>query len=115
MEVEASIPDVSLRNLRTLVEAGLHVAVLMVVEQGHVLVVFTTGETYLATGFAVGEESECSAAMAKFASQTFGRSVREWYLSLSDGGIWPAHCRGIIDPNMLPGAAPRVFDPESEN
>lgn len=109
LEVEAAIPEVSLKNLRILLKAGLQVASMIAVESGHILVVFKTGETYLATGFAVGEASDLTKAFAQFASEAFPGSRREWENQIIH--FYAPDYQGLINPARTPIAGPRVFKP----
>lgn len=117
MDVEASMPEVSLKNLRKLLAAGLKVTSMMVVENGHVLIVFQTGETYLATGFAVASVEDNHVGdptrmFAQFASEAHTSGTqREWENQLA--WFYPKTFRGIINPSRTPVAGkPRVFKPE---
>jgi len=96
LEVEACIPEVSLRNLRTMLKTGLKVASVTVVDDGHILVAFATGETYLATGFAVGPASDLTLGLSKFMASAFPKlSASDW-----EGVITVGHdeyFRGVID------------------
>lgn len=123
LEVEASLPEVSLRNLRALLKAGLEVATMTVVEHGHVFVAFKTGETYLATGFAVGQFSQLSHCFAQFAAEALGGDVSGWENHL--GGMYREDEPGLIAPCLTPpgiepgesgeiGFSPRVFKGDAE-
>jgi hypothetical protein len=110
LEVEAQIPEVSLRNLQVLLKAGLRVATMAVVEHGHILVTFEMGETYLATGFAIGVASDLSLAFAKFASEAFPGTQQDWENHLAY--MLPAGWRGLIDPKATAFESclqPRIF------
>jgi hypothetical protein len=80
LQIEGSTPDVSLNNLRVLLKSGLKVASVTVVEGGHVLAAFVTGETYLALGFAVGRHaSELTLNFSQFMHSAFPRlSPSDW-------------------------------------
>lgn len=85
LRVEAGIPEVSLENLRKMLGTGLKVASMVAVENGHILIVFKTGETYLATGFSIGEDStgdmmpsDLTKAFAEFAAEAFPGTLDSW-------------------------------------
>jgi hypothetical protein len=100
LDVEASLPEVSLKNLTALLDAGLRVSSMTVVENGNVLVAFETGETYLATGFSVGVEAATTTAFAKFAAKAYGCDVKEWIAFLVDH--YAEDHQGPIAPSLLP-------------
>lgn len=68
LETEGGFAEVSLRNLRKIVQSGRQ-PVTFYVAHRNVLVTFRSGETYLATGFAVGYKGVEVAAFAEFASE----------------------------------------------
>lgn len=69
LEEEQECPAISSRNLSRLLETGRRVQTMLVNTQRQVLVVFHTGETYLATGFTVGKKGDEVATFAKFAAK----------------------------------------------
>lgn len=109
LEVEASLPEVSLRNLRKLLKAGLQVVAMVAVENDHILIAFKTGETYLATGFAIGEPSDLTKAFAQFASEAFPGSRRDWENQIVN--FYQPGFQGLIDPIHTPVSKPKVFKP----
>lgn len=75
LEPEGGFVEVSLRNLRVLVKQGFQVERLIVGPNSNVLVEFSGGKYYLATGFAVGYAGSEVLGLAEFASEVgFGRS-----------------------------------------
>ena len=107
LEVEACIPEVSLRNLRVLLKAGLEVSTMTVVEEGHVLIAFKTGETYLATGFAVGQVSDLTKFFSQFASEAFSGSQSEWESHIAY--FYEPEHQGLIEPMLTADLQPRIF------
>jgi len=77
MEEERGLVEVSLKNLRAIVESGAEVCCLQVGKYGTVLVGFFGGQTYLATGFAVGGKGVKTKGLAEFAAQVgFGSAEK---------------------------------------
>ena len=99
LEPEHGLADNSIRNLNTLLELGLKVASANVVNNG-VLVVFTSGVTYLATGLKVGDPQESVEACAKFLSTVFHGSEQEWFNWITAPPF--REYRGEIYPDELP-------------
>lgn len=115
LDVEASMPEVSLRNLRKLLEAGLKPVSMIAVEHGHILVVFQSGETYLATGFALANVQGSRAGdptrmFAQFASEAFPGNQRDWENYF--GWFFPADYEGVIKPTAPVSGKPKVFNGE---
>lgn len=110
LEVEASLPEVSLRNLRVLLKAGLKVVSMLIVENGNILVVFQTGETYLATGFACGEASDLTKFFGQFLSEAFKLKRRDCEDFVVHG--YTPTSRGIINMRNMPSTGPKIHQPE---
>lgn len=75
---EYSDNDASLKNVRRMLSVGLKICGLNVGPNGNVLVIFDSGETYLATGFAVGEYSLLVQALAEIAVESGLGKMRDW-------------------------------------
>jgi hypothetical protein len=104
LEVEACIPEVSLNNLRRILKGGLKVSALHAGKNSHTLVVFSTGETYLATGFNVGYPGDLACLMlAQFASEAGLGSMQAWKEYL---GFLPPEFHGLLDPRVPTGCEP---------
>ena len=68
-EEERGLVEVSLKNLRTIVKSGAEVCCIQVGKYGTVFVSFLGGQSYLATGFAVGEKGVKAKGLAEFAAE----------------------------------------------
>lgn len=73
---------ISMRNLRALRKAGLVVKMVECVENYHVLVTFTTSETYLALGFQIGTQDYTTKYFGQFLSEVFGGTAENWFKQL---------------------------------
>lgn len=116
MQAETGVPAHSEANLNFLLEEGLKVASIRVVESGHVYVAFTGGESYLATGFAVGyeiadpENGGKTTALARFMVRVFsGTTVKGWIEVLTRCSHDPSK-EGVLDLRLYPTAylKPRI-------
>ena len=88
LDLERGDSRVTLENLRKITSQGRRAIGFYACSQ-HVLVIFDTGETYLATGFGYGNKQEEVQRFADFASsQGFGdrRSVLALFSSIKDDG-----------------------------
>lgn len=94
LDVEASIPAVSLKNLNVLLDAGLEVCGLES-GPGGVLVTFRSGETYLATGFAVNQTGEAVHLLIQFAVKACPGRREDWQAYLMK--LLPDGYTGTID------------------
>ena len=83
MEEECGQVQASLKNLRTIVENGAEVCCLQVGKHGTVLVGFFGGQTYLATGFAVGEKDVKTKGLAEFTAEVGLGSAEKIYRFLA--------------------------------
>lgn len=68
LEVECGSAKITLRNLSKIINPNRRVVSFMLAH-GQVLIVFNTGESYLATGFGYGHEQEEAHQFALFASK----------------------------------------------
>lgn len=110
LQVEGAMPEASLKNLRVLLKAGLQVASISIVEDGHAFITFTTGETYLAMGFAVGEASLLTKCFAEFASTALGRTADFWENQFI--AAYDADHRGLIELSPTDESCPDIdFQP----
>ncbi len=86
LRAETGLTANSEANLNHLLQAGLEVASIRVVEGGHVFVAFKSGESYLAMGLAVGfaiddpENGSKTSALARFLTKVHsGTTVKGWH------------------------------------
>lgn len=95
MKAECCDPSVSLENLLSLLDAGLHPVRYRANRDRAILVEFAEGGSYLATGFSFGEPGEATEAFARFATAAHGASDLPHYnhllghdfdLVMADGG-----------------------------
>lgn len=101
LEIEAEDAEVSLNNLIHILTAGAHVTWVEVVESGHVYVAFDSGESYLATGFAIQDShSLMTKCFAEFMNEATGGSDAEKWLASLLLAYGPAHRGGIT---LVPG------------
>ncbi len=112
LAVEMSDPAASLKNLRKLLKAGLKVLSVTMFEGENVLVVFTTGETYLATGFTVGEVDDVS-FFAQFLSEAGLGKTSEWLHTLRCYS--PEDMAYPFEMKLERGFSLQAFDPDSED
>lgn len=99
LEVEAGEPKASLDNLRKMIKEGLEVQSVLVVEDANVLVVFKTGETYLATGFDIGDDSVATKSFAEFLEFGLGYTTQvDWFNLLE---AQDRLFKGPIDPTRI--------------
>jgi hypothetical protein len=116
LKTEVGLAANSEANLNHLLKEGLAVASIRVVEAGHVLVAFTGGESYLATGFAVGhamddpENGGKTTALARFMAKVFsGTTTKRWHEALVRCPHNPSK-EGVLDLKLYPDAylKPRI-------
>ena len=100
LAVEVSDARTSLNNLTLLVKSGRQVASMQVGLCG-VLVLFTTSEAYLATGFSIDPDGPVR-YLARFCSLAWGNTAQEWFEWLSSDAFGAGY-EGWIDPALLPG------------
>jgi hypothetical protein len=93
MTPEDGSPGPSLQNLRFMLRAPLKVQFMFAGPQAQVLVVFTTGETYLATGFGLGHRDLKTKALAQFSHEIGLGSKQDCYDFLS---AMPPDYQGVI-------------------
>ncbi len=87
LDPETECPEASLKNLRVLLKAKLEIVAIHAVEHGHVFFVFSSGDTYLATGFAVGVENRKVEAFAQLLLEACGGNKKAWAYHLCDGYV----------------------------
>jgi hypothetical protein len=68
LDPECGDPETTTRNLHQIVSSSPGRSILAVISSanGQVLIVFKTGETYLATGYSIGSDGPGTAALARF-------------------------------------------------
>jgi hypothetical protein len=76
MEVECGNPEITLRNLSNLIRP-VRQPIAFHASHGQILVIFDSGETYLATGFSYGSLVEEVCRFAEFASKHGFGNVEE--------------------------------------
>jgi hypothetical protein len=79
LEEENGNPEPSLHNLRKILADKLYVQYMFVGPHSHIFIVFTTGETYLATGFSIGDHGTKTKAFAQFSSEIKLGTPRECF------------------------------------
>lgn len=96
LEIESGDVDVTLRNLQKIIH-GLQregwVSHFYVGAKAQILVTFTSGENYLATGFTIGEETPKVRGLAQFAAENGLGRFNEVYPFLA---ALPKDYRGVI-------------------
>ena len=115
LDVEASDADNSFNNLRRILDCGVKVAGMHVGPSG-VLITFCTGESYLATGFAVGNcdvghEGLDLLRFAQFANAAGLGRLKDWKWYLA---TLPSHFRGQIELAPPTGLQIQAFNNDAE-
>jgi len=101
LQIEAEDAEVSLNNLIHILTTGAHVTWVEVVESGHVYVAFDSGESYLATGFAIQDShSLMTKCFAEFMNEATGGTDAEKWLASLLLAYGPKHRGGIT---LVPG------------
>jgi hypothetical protein len=115
LKIENAGPANSEANLNHLLGAGLTVSSIRVVASG-VIVAFTGGESYLATGLAAGHAIDDpvnggkTTALARFLTKVFsGTTVKRWHEALTRRPHDPT-CEYVVDLRLYPDAhlKPRI-------
>lgn len=122
LDVEGCIPEVSLKNLREILKAKVKLTWAEAVENGHIYLAFDSGETYLATGFAVGgievngkrRSDPRIIEFAQFLSEALGGTTNNWCKKLMGNG-YDVGFRGEIELDIegldVEGSSgPKIFD-----
>jgi len=94
---EGGLPETSFENLNTILAHGWTVVAIWIGESQNVLVVFASGETYLATGFSVGNKSEATFRFSRFIESIGWGKGRAIYKLLS---ALPSDFQGTLVPAM---------------
>lgn len=97
LDVECGSAEVTLKNLARIVTPNRRVVSFMLAH-GHVLIVFSTGESYLATGFSYGHDLDEVHRFAEFVAKHTGHDLEEVYGAVS--GLPPDYA----GPIQLPAA-----------
>ena len=87
MEEERGRVETSLKNLRAIIQTGAEVCCIHIGKYGTVLITFTAGQAYLATGFGVGAKGMKAKGLSEFAAEVglgTAEKIHRFITALSD-------------------------------
>ncbi len=102
LEHECGDPAVTTRNLRLLARDRAILAVIADGKRG-VLVIFKTGEMYIATGYSIGKDAVGTSELAKFLVEFNDGDLTESYEEMYEELVtWPADLAGPVPIHKAP-------------
>lgn len=99
LDPECGDPETTTRNLHRIVASSPERSVLAVINSGdgRVLVVFTDGETYLATGYSIGTSGPGTQELARFLVEHNGGDwIEDYDWMLKVLANWPSDMAGPV-------------------